>query len=75
MWLNSKRFKMPFVEFSLDLIKQAMIPSVYKNYTDSQFHATSCLNTISLHSRPLNPPNLHTCHPKLDPVTLLVEIG
>ena len=45
---------MPFVESSLDLIEQAMLLPIFKNYTGSPFHTTSCLNIIALHLKPLH---------------------
>ena len=62
-WLNSKRFKMPFVELFSDLIKQVMLLPICKNYIGSQFHTVSCSNIILLHSRLSKSPNPHTCHP------------
>ena len=38
IWLNCKRFKMPFVDLSLDLIKLVLLLPIFKNYTGSQFH-------------------------------------
>ena len=68
MWLNSKRFKMPFAELFSDLIKRAMLHPVGKNYTGSPFHTVSCSNIILLHSRLSN-------SPLSNPVALLMEIG
>ena len=67
---------MSFVELSSDLIKQVMTFLIFKNYIGTPFHTASCLNIISLHSRPLNSPNLHTYHdPSSKPVASLLEIG
>ena len=49
MWLNFKRFKMPSAELFSDLIKQAMLLPICKNYTGSPFHTVSCSNIILLH--------------------------
>ena len=62
-WLNSKRFKMPFVELFSDLIKQAILLPICKNNIGYPFHTVSCSNIILLHSRLLNSSNPHTYHP------------
>ena len=54
---------MPIVELCLDLIEQAMLLPIFKNYTGSPVYAASCLNITLLHSRPLHSPNLHNYHP------------
>ena len=49
--------------FKLDRTIHVTPHSIFKNYTGSPFHTTSCLYIISLHSSSLNSLNLHTYHP------------
>ena len=46
MLLNSKRYKMPFVELFLDLIELAMSLLFFKNYTGFLSLTVYCLSTI-----------------------------
>ena len=51
-----KKFKMPFIEFSLDLIEQGMLLSIFKNYIGSQFHPATKYNFISTKGIKLSQP-------------------
>ena len=62
--------------YGLNKYNVIKLQNIQNAFPGSQFHTASCLNIISLHSRPLNSPNLlHTYHSESKRVVSLMEIG